>query len=550
MTDVKLRIQEINKLIQADPQSETLGGKLFLLGHALHDPDYANSFFQQDGLSCIFPLLKSEHDTIRRSTLKCFLALMCHYPVISAVLNDESLKEDVDIFCSLLSGFHRCKRFGEANLISSSMNALSILIQMLPNGIHLFRQAVVKVSTEEFDPYEDLVKHIVDRQLYKEALRLLQLIIRNSILADATGPVDRLVSCGVVKNLKSLQASKVETIRLTESEKILVDKVLLPLGDSCSRVGWYMETIKNQPTKKLEAYMNSINDNIEQEFNRMIILNKNLTALKSLSSRFSCESNATTTTTSTVQAITEKGSVSNMNLYQDEKYPHTPEFFFQTLMEHIKSFLGALKSGGGAPIKLKEIAQCIELPGKQHKQNGVSRMSSKKREQQIYFLIDVVSEQTSQILTTRHSSALSKVSRSDGQKLAECALWKIMDGLREDYTTQTCNAILKCITKKPQDAAQKFLSYVCKRSLPVSFHVVMYDNIAVDKFFAERYFAEGNESGQEEKSFNNSDISSPLAKKSDQFAQKINNTASQLHQAQLLLGRLEAEVIKLRSVFK
>jgi len=252
-----------------------------------------------------------------------------------------------------------------------------------------------------------------------------------------------------------------------------------------------------------------------------------------------------------------------------------------------------LKLGGGAPIQLEEIDQCIDLPGKARKRSNVLPISFKrstkreKKEEQISFLIDVVSESTSQTLALRYYSALSNLSASDVQKLAECALWKIMEGLQETQSKSSCNAILKSITTKPQEYIHVFLSYVHGKSLPTSIHVChpKDGNINVNNFFKRNQSQKKTEqkdiSSVSIPSFLKSNITSKKShvvetkesssnpvpnlptKKSDALKRireiefqlqqtiasisELNTTVGELN---LAVGKLEVEVNEMRSAFK
>merc|ERR1712087_435065 len=524
------------------------------------DADYALSFLHHKGLTLLLNLLKNGHPTAKDATLASFLNLICHYSVISAIVNEDHLAVDVDIFTALIACYMQSGEFGERKIIKESMGVLSFFIQTLPNGFQLFRQAVLTFSKEN-DPYQSLANNVIHSQLYQESLRLLQLIIRNSIIINTSEPIDRLTKYGLVENLKSLRIIEDPLINLSEADKILIDEILLPLGDTCSRVWWYIDAVKRQPTKKiiekvingmgsnmskrdifkiadervedqLEDHLIEIRENMEKEFSRM---SSTLTSLGSPSSTNSptnigspdsisrqasksvpvtttstlqttTESGAVpighsisrqasesvpVTTTSTLQTTIESGAVPIGHLCIREKCKFTPCIFFNILTDYLKTLFTALKLGGGAPIQLEAIDQCIDLPGKARKRSNVLPISFKrstkreKKEEQISFLIDVVSESTSQTLALRYYSALSNLSASDVQKLAECALWKIMEGLQETQSKSSCNAILKSITTKPQEYIHVFLSYVQGKPLPTSIHVChpKDGNINVNNFF-------------------------------------------------------------------
>merc|ERR1712087_693912 len=524
------------------------------------DADYALSFLHHKGLTLLLNLLKNGHPTAKDATLASFLNLICHYSVISAIVNEDHLVVDMDVFTTLIACSMQSGELGEKKIIKESMSVLSFFIQTLPNGFQLFRQAVLTFSKEN-DPYQSLANNVIHSQLYQESLRLLQLIIRNSIIINTSEPIDRLTKYGLVENLKSLRIIEDPLINLSEADKILIDEILLPLGDTCSRVWWYIDAVKRQPTKKiiekvingmgsnmskrdifkiadervedqLEDHLIEIRENMEKEFSRM---SSTLTSLGSPSStnsptnigspdsisRQAIESVPVTptsplqtttesgavpighsisrqasesvpvTTTSTLQTTIESGAVPIGHLCIHEECKFTPCIFFNILTDYLKTLFTALKLGGGAPIQLEAIDQCIDLPGKARKRSNVLPISFKrstkreKKEEQISFLIDVVSESTSQTLALRYYSALSNLSASDVQKLAECALWKIMEGLQETQSKSSCNAILKSITTKPQEYIHVFLSYVQGKPLPTSIHVChpKDGNINVNNFF-------------------------------------------------------------------
>merc|ERR1712087_2833 len=617
------------------------------------DADYALSFLHHKGLTLLLNLLKNGHPTAKDATLASFLNLICHYSVISAIVNEDHLVVDMDVFTTLIACSMQSGELGEKKIIKESMSVLSFFIQTLPNGFQLFRQAVLTFSKEN-DPYQSLANNVIHSQLYQESLRLLQLIIRNSIIINTSEPIDRLTKYGLVENLKSLRIIEDPLINLSEADKILIDEILLPLGDTCSRVWWYIDAVKRQPTKKiiekvingmgsnmskrdifkiadervedqLEDHLIEIRENMEKEFSRM---SSTLTSLGSPSSTHSptnlgspnsisrqasksvpvtttstlqttTESGAVpighsisrqasesvpVTTTSTLQTTIESGAVPIGHLCIREKCKFTPCIFFNILTDYLKTLFTALKLGGGAPIQLEAIDQCIDLPGKARKRSNVLPISFKrstkreKKEEQISFLIDVVSESTSQTLALRYYSALSNLSASDVQKLAECALWKIMEGLQETQSKSSSNAILKSITTKPQEYIHVFLSYVQGKSLPTSIHVCHPKDgyINVNNFFKRNQSQK--KTGQKDKSNIVSEKKSHVVetkesssnpvpnlptKKSDALKRireielqlqqtiasisELNTTVGELN---LAVGKLEVEVKEMRSAFK
>lgn len=599
MSDVQVQIQKIDVLLQKDPESKALSSDLFNLALSLAKPPFAKAFLQQDGLNFILKLLKSDHETVKEITLRCFLNLMCHYSICVAVLEDNYLKNDLGILCSLLSCIRREEQFGEGDLIKSSMSALTFFIQMLPNGFPSFREAISSVSKENWDPYEAFSQHIIDAQLYREALHLVQVIIRNSVLTNTTEPIDRLKKNGIVNNLLSLKNLKVEKVVLSEGDKLLIEEILLPFGDSCSKVGWFIETIKRQPTKKviqntingmnclsrsdilriaeerledkLEEHLIEIHDSIEKEFSRLTS-NYSIGSPTSTSSFHSPQNSRSpdvgfrsnecipvTTTTTTSQVVTRKAPVQSGHLCEDQKCTFTPCVFLRTIFEYLNTFFRALKCGGGAPIELEEINQRVDLPGKGRRRSTVRRMTifrkgnkRESKEEQIFLLTDAVSDFTARTLVLRYYSALLLLSESDGQKLAEGALWKIMDGLRVEQANQNYQAILKSITNNPQNFIKKALSYVSERSLPLPFQTSIHvlhpqdGNISLDDFFAKNNFHNTrvrNPSSVFEPF--NSNLPSPISQKA--ALARLEDLDTQLHQTIMTLKRLEDEVRELRS---
>jgi len=568
MSAVQMDIQKVTELISTDPTSEELGSQLYNLGNNLKETEYANSFLQQDGLTMMMNFLKSPHETIKRSSLTGFLNLMCHYSVLTSVINENYLTQDdvsnnpeeiVEIFCSLLTGIERCGAFGETDLIKSTMNTIAFFLQMIPQGIHIFRLADKKVSEDNIDSYKCFTRLLKDALLYKESLRLLQLIIRNSIMANMSEPIDRMVNAGIVKRLESLRNGEVERVTLSEADKVLIEEMLRPLDNSCSRVSWYIDTIKRQPTKKLihdvisgmkcslskhdflkiaddcledklEEHLLEINENIEKEFARMSssLSEKCLLGSPSGSPKYSSSDaavsygNESPVSTTTLQTITETKVMSSTQSFEEaSNRSSTPNVFTQTLMDYLKLFFDAMNRGGGAPIHLEEIDQFVALPGKAHKKGIFAttpfRRKDKrdKKEERLYFLINVVSEKTARTLGLLYDFALCHTSPSDGQKLAEFALWKIIEGLREDHPKNSCRDILKSVTKNNQ-FMQKFLSYVCERPLDVGniqeLHS-LYGSPTADDFFGKKI---------------------RFTTKSDAI-KRINEIDSQLHQTRMTL---------------
>merc|ERR1712087_973383 len=228
------------------------------------DADYALSFLHHKGLTLLLNLLKNGHPTVKASTLDSFWNLICHYSVISSIVNENHLAVDMDIFTALIACSMQSGEFGERKIIKESMGVLSFFIQTLPKGFQLFRQAVLTFSKEN-DPYQFLANNVIHSQLYQESLRLLQLIIRNSIIINTSEPIDRLTKYGLVENLKSLRIIEDPLINLSEADKILIDEILLPLGDTCSRVWWYIDAVRRQPTKKIiEKLINGMGSNMSK----------------------------------------------------------------------------------------------------------------------------------------------------------------------------------------------------------------------------------------------------------------------------------------------
>jgi len=622
MSEIQIYIQEVSGLLQANPLNPDLGSNLYPLTKFLKDPEFALGFLQQDGLPLLLDLLKNGHQTVKGLSLACFLNLLCHYNVISTIIGQESLTSDLDVFTVLIDCFMQHETFGERKLINESTCCLMFFIQTLQNGFNLFRRAMASFL-EEKDPYQCLVDNVRHSSLYQETLRLIQLIIRNSIMINTSDPIDRLTKCGLVNQLKSLRTDA--SIVLSEADKILIDEMLQPLGDTCSRVGWYIDAIKRQPTKKiiekvltgmnanmsksdilkiaderledkLEEHLIEIHENIEKEFSRMsstlslgspsssrsISSPKNMGSPDSIS-REACSSNPVTTT-STLQTITESEAYPCGHLCLNEKCCISPCIFFRTLNDYLKTLFTALKVGGGAPIKLDVIGKCIMLPGRSAKRNSVSLMSPfgrrtkrEKKEDQISFLIDVVSESTSQTLALRYYSALYDLEDSEVQKLVECGLWKIMEGLRQNQSKSTYNAILKSITTKPQDYIQSFLTNVYGRPLDAEINIQhpREGQLTADLFFKRNYSLDNlgendisdmaipsflNSNGVETKvCSSNPDVPSPLTNKSalkrigeidlkiiqtQRFITKLNRTVADLNQT---VSSLQEELTEIKS---
>jgi hypothetical protein len=332
---------------------------------------------------------------------------------------------------------------------------------------------------------------------------------------------------------------------------------------------------------KLEEHLIEIHENIEKEFTRMsstlslgspssinsASTPKNIGSPHSVSRQRS--DSIPVTTTSTVSTVTESGAVPIGHLCLNEKCDYTVCIFHRTLADYLKTFFTALKVGGGAPIQLEEIDQCINLPGKPRKRSGTLLMTAfrrttkrEKNEDQISFLIEVISESASQTVALRYYSALSNLSVPDVQKLVECALWKIMEGLRQTQSKSSCSGLLKYITSKPQESIQLFLSYVYGKSLPASIYVrhPKEGDINVDYFFkrnqsqgpAGQNDISGAHISSEKKSLevetkvcsNNPNIPSPPANKSDALA-RINEIELQIHQAKTSISELNKAVSKL-----
>lgn len=254
MSKVQLLIEEINDSMKADPPSTKLGENLCRLKLELEDPNYALSFFQQKGLTSLLDWIKIDHLALKEEALSCFLSMMCHYSVISAVIKEEDLAGHVDIFCSLISCTFKRQKYGETKIVKLSMSALTLFIQMIPNGLHLFHQAVGPYSEEKSYPYQNLATNLVDMELYPESLRLLYLILRKSIIVNASEPIHCLINCGIIKNLQSLRNSEVD-----KADKILIIETMIPLEAPDNGIGWCIESSKRHPTKKIiENVVNSM----------------------------------------------------------------------------------------------------------------------------------------------------------------------------------------------------------------------------------------------------------------------------------------------------
>jgi len=207
------------------------------------------------------------------------------------------------------------------------------------------------------------------------------------------------------------------------------------------------------------------------------------------------------------------------------------------------------------------------------------RRSAKRerQEDQISFLIDVVSESTSQTLALRYYSALCNLTEvSDVKKLVECALWKIIKGLRETHSKSSCSAILKSITIEPQKYIQLFLSDVYGRNLPAAIRVChpQDGNITANYFFKRNHSLENpghddvsdmdipsflTSNGMETKIYSsNPDLSppanmSPLERinhidskilQTKKYISKLNTTVNQLNQT---VSKLQEELTAIKS---
>merc|ERR1712087_854650 len=86
------------------------------------DADYALSFLHHKGLTLLLTLLKNGHPTAKDATLASFLNLICHYSVISAIVNEDHLAVDMDIFTALIACFMQSGEFGERKIIKESMS--------------------------------------------------------------------------------------------------------------------------------------------------------------------------------------------------------------------------------------------------------------------------------------------------------------------------------------------------------------------------------------------------------------------------------------------
>jgi len=423
---VKTSILTIQDLLDRDYAGENLGSKAYNLAVNLQNPEFAIPFVAAEGFQCIPALLKHPREGIKAEGLKCLMNVLCHFSALALLKYNCHTNSDLALYRSLISVVLSNNR-EVANVKHHALSAICIFIEMSHNGYQCYTEAIRGYYGENHCPYQSLCDLVLAKETYIQAIRLIDLIVNQSIQLNNYEVAACLLTSGVLSRVSTLISPGVEGIQLQKLEK-----------DKVSQLERSLKSIISEQVRAMAEAKSILYE--QKNEGKKVELEKQMVKIRKNRATSVC---------------------------------------YQVFNGYVTNFFCRIQYGHGEPIDLKEVGHTVRLPfGNLTCIPGVKCILEHKQA-----LIDIA-QLLSCALCLQYYPLIPDLTLSDIHKIAECAMWKLVEGIRE-LKFQSCQEILDYVTKDPTKYVNTFLTDVYIRCLPAAVYVsdMKSGKVNVDNFF-------------------------------------------------------------------